>query len=482
MSSHPNPPPILDSFYESYDARRESAQSLLGFSLVYLSGYFTDPPATFHPELVHALQNEALKRLLIIGFRGSGKSTFGSLALPLWAALEHPDKYPFIILVSDSTRQATLNISAIKYELETNLLIKQDYGEIKGNVIEDFSLQGDGEEWQKQNIVLSNGVRILARSRGQKVRGLRHLQYRPKLVVVDDPEDGEWVRTKENRDKTDRWLHSEVMPGMDARKGKLVVIGNLLHMDALLSRLKAPGTGFKVLEFPLLDKDGKCTWPAMYPTEKSLKDKERDMGAIPWQREMLLKIVSDDEAIIKPEDITYYDEMPKNAVASLKGHGIDLAISQKEGADYTAIVSGDVFYVDNAPKIFIRPNPYNEHVLFHNFLQRVRNIPGEVKGANLFFVEDVAYQKAAIQEMERAMLPVIPMKPQGDKRARLQVIAPYIRNGSVLFPRTGCEQLLGQVFNLGVESHDDLNDACVYLIQGLVDQGLELPKIHWIEA
>ena len=42
---------------------------------------------------------------------------------------------------------------------------------------------------------------ILARSRGQKVRGLRHLQFRPRLVIVDDPEDGEWVRTKENRDK-----------------------------------------------------------------------------------------------------------------------------------------------------------------------------------------------------------------------------------------------------------------------------------------
>src|ERR1035437_3683985 len=482
MSSQPNPPPILDSFYESYDARRESAQSLLGFSLVYLHGYFTDPPATFHPELVHALQNEALKRLLIIGFRGSGKSTFGSLALPLWAALEHPEKYPFIILVSDSTRQATLNISAIKYELETNLLIKQDYGEIKGNVIEDFSLQGDGEEWQKQNIVLSNGVRILARSRGQKVRGLRHLQHRPKLVVVDDPEDGEWVRTKENRDKTDRWLHSEVMPGMDARKGKLVVIGNLLHMDALLSRLKAPGTGFKVLEFPLLDKDGKCTWPAMYPTEKSLKDKERDMGAIPWQREMLLKIVSDDEAIIKPEDITYYDEMPKNMIASLKGHGIDLAISHKESADYTTIVSGEVFYVDGAPKIYIRPNPYNEHVIFHNFMQRVRSIPGELKGANIFFVEDVGYQKAAIQEMERMMLPVVPVKPTTDKRSRLQVVAPYIKNGTVLFPRTGCEQLLGQIFNLGVESHDDLCDGLTTLLNGLVEQGLELPKIHWIEA
>jgi hypothetical protein len=33
-----------------------------------------------------------------------------------------------------------------------------------------------------------------------------------------------------------------------------------------------------------------------------------------------------------------------------------------------------------------------------------RRIPSEMGGANLFFVEDVAYQKAAIQEMARAML------------------------------------------------------------------------------
>ena len=308
----------LDEFYESYDARRESAKTLLGFSLVYLTGYFTEPPAIFHPELVHALESDEQRRLLIIGFRGSGKSIFGSLALPLWAALEHQDKYPFIILVADSSRQATLNISSIKHELETNNLIKQDYGEIKGKLIEDFSLQCEGEEWQKQNIVLSNGVRILARSRGQKVRGLRHLQHRPKLVVVDDPEDGESVRTKENRDKTDRWLHSEIIPGMDVKKGKLVVIGNLLHMDALLSRLKAPGTGFKILEFPLIDKDGKCTCPAMYPTEQSLKDKERDMGAIPWQREMLLKIVAEEDQVVKPGDIHY---STKNRTASRRSRG-----------------------------------------------------------------------------------------------------------------------------------------------------------------
>ena len=56
-----------------------------------------------------------------------------------------------------------------------------------------------------------------------------------------------------------------------------------------------------------------------------------------------------------------------------------------------------MFYANNSPKIFIRPRSYNEHVTFHNFMLKVRNIPGELKGANLFFVEDVGYQKAAIQ-------------------------------------------------------------------------------------
>jgi hypothetical protein len=86
--------------FESYEARKESRKTLFGFSLIYLTGYFTDPPATFHPQLVHSLEDEAERRLLIIGFRGSGKSTFGSLALLLWAALEYPERYPFIILVA----------------------------------------------------------------------------------------------------------------------------------------------------------------------------------------------------------------------------------------------------------------------------------------------------------------------------------------------------------------------------------------------
>ena len=104
MPSQTNQLQVLDDPFATYEGRRESAKTLLGFSAIYLTVYLTDPPAIFHPELIHALESDDLKRLLIIGFRGSGKSTFGSLALPLWAALEHPEKYPFIILIADSSR------------------------------------------------------------------------------------------------------------------------------------------------------------------------------------------------------------------------------------------------------------------------------------------------------------------------------------------------------------------------------------------
>jgi hypothetical protein len=36
--------------------------------------------------------------------------------------------------------------------------------------------------------------------------------------------------------------------------------------------------------------------------------------------------------------------------------------------------------------------------------------------------------------------------------------------------------------NFGVEALDDLLDGMVWLIWGIVEQGLALPKIHWIEA
>jgi phage terminase large subunit-like protein len=469
------------------EVRKQLRKTLKGFGLLYFSHHLYLAPGEHHDPMIAAMEDSLIEFLEVIGFRACSKTTFGSLITPTYFALERPEEYPFILPISDTSLQAGINIANIKYELENNPLLKQDYGTFTfkdvDDPVPDPTFESE-EEWQAKNLLLSNDVRILARSRGQKVRGLKHRQFRPRAVIIDDPEDKEWVKTKENRDKTEQWLNSEVIPGLDKQKRKLIILINNLHQDSLAARVKAKGT-FKVLEFPLVndaDEWESCIWKAQYPNQAAIDAERKNAGAVAWEGEYKLKVVAQEGQIIKPEDIKYYDETPKNNVASIKGHGIDLAISQKENADYTTEVEGDVFYVDDGPKIYIMPNPFNDHVTFHQFMVFVRGIPAERKGANIFFVEDVAYQKAAIQEMERALLPVVGIKHITDKRSRFQVIAPYIKNGTVLFPRSGCEQLLAQIFGFGVEKHDDLLDGLITLIEGLVEQGLELPKIQWIEA
>jgi hypothetical protein len=50
----------------------------------------------------------------------------------------------------------------------------------------------------------------------------------------------------------------------------------------------------------------------------------------------------------------------------------------------------------------------------------------------------------------------------------------------VKFPRTGCEQLLTQLLGFGVEKHDDAVDAPVYLILGLVGEGISPREVHYV--
>lgn len=446
------------------------------FCLIYLTHHFYREPAVYHPELMEKISDFSLKRLLVIGHRGSGKSTVGSLAFPIYAALEHPDLYPFIIPTSDTNTQAALNIANIKTELDSNELLINDYGKVKYKKVHDPNpeptLESD-EEWQAKNMLLANGVRIMARSRGQKFRGLKHRASRPKLVIVDDPEDAEWVKEKENRNKTDRWMRGEVLPAIDTDGGRLVVIGNWLHEDALLARLKKLSM-FLTLEYPLVTDDDYVTWPALYPTDKLLEEKREEMGDVAWLREMRLKIVAEEGQEVGQEDIHYYDEMPDPERGGLKGHGVDLAISTEESADYTTDVEGHVHYENEKPKIYIQPNPLCAHLDFYHTIEYFK---GKPRGSHLFFVEDVAYQKAAIQEMERNQMAVISIRPIADKRARLRVAARYIKNGTVLFPKHGCEKLIQQLLNFGNESHDDLVDGLVNLVLGAVAEGLDIRRV-----
>jgi hypothetical protein len=92
----------LERLVDDPEIRHAAAKTLKGFCLTYLPHHFPLNPSDFFDEMCAALEDGDIARLEMIGFRGCAKSTVASLALPLWAALEHPDKYPFIIMLADT--------------------------------------------------------------------------------------------------------------------------------------------------------------------------------------------------------------------------------------------------------------------------------------------------------------------------------------------------------------------------------------------
>lgn len=451
--------------------------SFTHFCLLYLGHYFDKEPAAFHRELIEILEQEQQDAIGVIGFRGSAKSTFCSFAYPLWCAIFK--KYNFIILINDTVQQVKLNIANIKAEIEENELIRSDFPHV--STIE--KSRKWNLKWNETELLIGRDVFILGKSRGQKVRGLRFRQYRPQLIIIDDPEDYEWTRKKTNRDKTERWLNTEVLPAQEELKCKTIIIGNLLHKDALMGRLKRRAT-FKVYEFPLIDEKGRIAWPGKYPTMEAVeKQKNKISNSVVWQREYLLKIIAEEEQVISEADITYYsnDRLTAKGDLGIKpmdaGAALDLAISEKQTADLTALVSGLMAKeyltvgVDGNQKgtkiLYIKPAPVNKRIDMEQTIAEVNVAHKSMPLGNRIYVEAVAYQKAIIKEMRKLGLPIIEVRPIGDKRARLETVAMYIKQGLVRFPQTGCEALLEQLIGFGTEEHDDLVDALVYLILGM---------------
>lgn len=418
--------------------------SLMAFTFIYLRHYFKASIAEFHREIYGNLQDNDVRFLEIIAFRGSAKSTIAALSFPLWCAIFK--KRNFIILASDTFTQAKLIIANLIYELEGNEKIREHFGDFKGK-----------EEWTATNLFLNNGVRIMSRSRGQKIRGLRHLQYRPDLVIADDVENIEDVRTKEQRDKTYEWFFSDVIPAIDISNGKTVLIGNMLHSDSLMSRVKTKIIEQKngiLKEYPLLDENGLSIWEDFYTPEKIVELK-RDRF---WAREYLLKPMFGESQLVKK--LAYYSSVPKDTLQRI-AIGVDLAISKKDEADYSAI---NVLAENVDRKMYNLKNTYGRW----NFNETLQNIYSVYQTYTKIYphlsvslgFEDVAYQRAAIEEFyRRYMIQPIPIKQTKDKRARIETTLPYIENEQVLFGREGMEDLEIQLLNFGTERYDDCVDA-----------------------
>lgn len=244
---------------------------LLEWGQRLLPHYLKANPSRFHRELcadLDHLRQRRGSRLARIAPRGSAKSTWSTLALPLRCALEGTE--PYTLILSDTSPQADEFVNQIRAELETNLQIAAAYPESAGR----------GPEWCAGRLRLRNGCLIEALSKGQRIRGRRNREARPTLVVIDDPQGNRDVTSATERARAWDWLTREVIPAGTDGYTSFVSLGTALHREAIAVRLlTAPGWEGRTYRSIERWPDNLQWWLEWERTLTNLADPDRDHHA-----------------------------------------------------------------------------------------------------------------------------------------------------------------------------------------------------------
>lgn len=444
-------------------------ESHLMFFHVYFPHYVKFPIAEFQKDIFRITEDQSHALACIVAFRGSGKSTLVTFSYSLWAILGMQQK-KFVLIICQTQAQAKQHMANLRHELESNPLLKSDLGPFKEEA---------GGEWAMSSLVFRNtNARVMIASIDQSIRGIRHYEHRPDLLILDDVEDLNSTRTLEGRSKIFDWFTREVVPLGDIGT-RIIIVGNLLHEDSLVMRLRKK-IALKELrgvyqQFPLLDEDGNCLWPGKFDAPEKIEALRQSVAnELAWQQEYLLNIISDSTRVIFSEWIRRYKELPHPSIHPRDILvGVDLAISQRETADYTAIVTLKVYDYGKKMKVYVLPNPINRRMTFPQTIAAMAELKNVFKADEetpKFIIESNGFQEIYVNAVSENGCIVEGVKQISDKRSRLALTSHLIQNGAILFPERGAEELIAQLTGFGIEHHDDLADAFSIAVMKIIER------------
>lgn len=244
----------------------------------------------FHETIIDDWHS-ANPRVLDMVFRGGGKSTVAEEAIVVMACLQ---QFKNGLVIGETENRAQERLASIKHEFETNEDLIGLFGDLKGR------------KWQETYIELSNGIVLRAHGRGQSLRGVKHLHYRPDIAFLDDLEDEESVKTPEARQKTLDWFVKTFIPALDPR-ARIRMAATPLHPEALALKLSR-SPDWLVRKYPILYRDTngeeKATWPERYPLEWCLSKRneyDRLGQRQAWGQEFMCEAENPDDKIFTPD-------------------------------------------------------------------------------------------------------------------------------------------------------------------------------------
>lgn len=445
--------------------------------------HFSMQTPSFHYELIDSVRDHRF--VAIAAPRSSAKSTLMVFLYPFHQIIFKKRK--FILIVSNTFAKAAMHLDSIKKELAENETLKRMFPGItlskdaQGDTI--FRHQ-DGHS----TLVLCKGVDQIG-----GVRGVKFGASRPDLILCDDMEDDELVRSHERREQLNQ-LYDEALIPAGSPDCQVVVIGTIFHFAAQMAKLVSPDLyqEYFKLFFRAIEDDGRSLWPEKWSIE-FLTQLQKDKPNV-FAKEYQNNPVAGQNIRFKRADFRYWKEegsriLILHADGSIKSTysfkdcraaiACDLAWKEKRTSDSSIIMPGlltpnsEILVCEYLAKKGMRPDETGEQLFI--MVERLEALTGSTV--------PVGFEKAMLENVTQWLLKREMKKRNkflltkelvwdADKNTRIETRLEPRYSQHVIFHRQGMGDLEQQLEQFPSGEHDDLPDA----LQGLV-QLLQFPKV-----
>lgn len=485
------------------------------FGRAYLSHYFTRKSPKFHEELDDIWSKGVLKskdpyvygkeisrmkgsRQVTAAPRGHAKSTNFTFKDTIHAVLYGYKHY--CIIISDSSEQAEGFLEDIKTELEDNGDIITDFGNLKGD-----------KAWRSGVILTKTDIKVEAIGSGKKIRGRKHRNWRPDLIVLDDIENDENVNTPEQRRKLKSWFEKAVSKAGDTYTD-IMYIGTVLHYDSLLNNiLQNPRYHAKKYRAVISWAENQKLWDEWESIYTNLFNENHESDArqffeanekemlkgteVLWEEKLtyydLIEIkvtegeasfnselqnepIDPDNATFNPEWFDYYEpetvDFKSNDFIFIGAN--DPSLGKNKKSDTSSIInialsiSTGYMYVADASVEKRKPD-----VIINDVFEMSRRLKRDYgKGFYKFGVETVQFQYYFKEVMaqksiaEGEYIPIEEIQSTANKILRIESLQPVIKNKYLKFNKNH-KTLLKQMEEFPMGKNDDAPDGLQMAVQ-----------------
>lgn len=342
--------------------------------------------------------------------------------------------------------------------------------------------------WEFINI---QGKRVIIKGYGiaTGVRGTKEQAKRPKLVIIDDIFTDAVARSAVSLENIEDTLNSAIEYAIHPQENK--IIWNGTPFDASDPLYKAAESGAWSVnvhpvceQFPCEFEDFRGAWEDRFTYEfiKSAYNRAVKQGRVhAFNKELMLRINSEEERLIKDEDIRWFKREP--LLRTLQNYNVyittDFAVTTNSTSDYSFISvwaygnKRDLFWIDGICKkqtidktiedLFMLASKYNpisvglevsgQQQGFVNIIQK------EMVSKNIYF--------SLAKEIGSTTKVGIRPTNKNTKHGRFMNVVPWFKQGKIYFPMEKKES-----FEM-IEMMDELKLAGIDDLKSRHDDGLD---------